>query len=338
MKRARPVTIKDIARELNISVATVSRAIRNSYDVSEETRNRVLEMSKDLNYRPNFNATGLVNHTSHNIAVILPHITSYYFSTVIAGIQSIAYKNGYNIILHLTDESAEREVIIARDLSLSSIDGILVSLTSKPEKCDHLKEIMNQGVPLVLFDRVAESIHASKVMQNDYEGAFVVVEHLIKSGYKNIAHITGPHGPSIIKHRVNGYLDALKKYNLTVNEEWIIHSEFNMLSGREDVKKLWNNKNKPDAIFAVNDKKAVGAVLELKEKKVVIGKDVGVGGFTNDPLAAIISPSITTYEAPALEVGQQCCELLLKHIKSSNFQPREVVIKGRLIVRESSKK
>jgi LacI family transcriptional regulator len=338
MKRQRLVTIKDIARELNISVATVSRAIRNSYDVSQKTRDKVLEMSKDLNYHPNFNATGLVNHQSHNIAVILPSITSYYFSTVIASIQSVAYKNGYNIILHLTDESSEREILIAKNLSLSSIDGLLVSLTSRSEKCDHLKEIMDQGVPIVFFDRVAESLQASKVVQDDFQGAFVVVEHLIKSGYKNIAHISGPQGLSITKGRVNGYVAALKKYNLKVNEEWIIHSEFHMLSGREDVKKLWNNKNKPDAIFAVNDKKAVGAVLELKERNISIGKDVGIGGFTNDPLAYIISPSITTYEAPAMEVGMQCCELLLKHIKSSNFEPREIVIKGKLIVRESSKK
>ena len=338
MKRKHLITMKDIARELKISVATVSRALRNTYDVSGETKNVVLAKSKELNYRPNFNAMGLVNSKSHNIAVILPTITNYYFSTVITGIQNIAYKKGYNVILHVTDESPEREIIIAKELSLSSIDGLLVCVTSESDKCYHLLEIIDCGVPIVFFDRVAESINSSKVVQNDFEGAFTAVEHLIKNGYQKVAYIGGPKGLSFSRDRLSGYSSALKKYNLPICPEWIIHSEFTQLSGGLDTRQLLNCKNKPDAIFAVNDRKAIGAMVELKEKGIVIGREVGVVGFTNDPMSAIISPPLTTIEEPALEIGMQSCELLLKHISQKNFLPKKIVLKGKLIIRESSKR
>lgn len=338
MKRRHLTTIKDIARELKISIATVSRALRNTYDVSGDTKNTVLAKCKELHYRPNFNARGLVNNKSNNIAVILPTITNYYFSSVITGIQNIAYQKDYNVILYVTDESPEREIIIAKELSLSSIDGLLVCVTSESDKCNHLLEIIDCGVPIVFFDRVAESINSSKVVQNDFEGAFTAVEHLIKNGYQKVAYIGGPQGLSFSRNRLNGYSYALKKYNLPICPEWIVHSEFTQLSGSLDTSQLLNCKNKPDAIFAVNDRKAIGAMVKLKEKGIIIGREVGVVGFTNDPISALISPSLTTVEEPALEIGMQSCELLLKHISRKNFLPKKIVLEGKLIIRESSKR
>lgn len=336
MKRTRQVTIKDIARELKISVTTVSRAFRNAHDVSISTRKKVLAKGEELNYHPNFNAKGLVTNQSHNIAIILPTITNYYFSTVITGIQEVAYNNGYNIILHVTGESPEREMLIAKDLSLSSIDGLLVCITSESNKSNHFRKIIDSGIPIVFFDRVANLSNTSKVIQNDFEGAFMAVEHLIKNGYKNIAHIGGPFPLSFTKERLRGYLTALKKYNLPIHHNWIIHSEFTQESGYLDTKKLWGAGNKPDAIFAVNDRKAIGATLALKEKGIRIGKEVGVVGFTNDPISALISPSLTTVEEPALDIGKKSCELLLMHISRKNFIAEEIVLNGKLIIRESS--
>lgn len=338
MKRRHIITIKDLARELNISVATVSRGLRNTHDVSEETKNKIIAKAKELNFRPNFNAIGLVKKKSHNIAVILPTITNYYFSTVISGIQKVAYKNNYNINLHITGESAEREISIARQLTLSSLDGLLVCITSESKNCTHFEDIINYGVPVVFFDRVADSIHTSKVMQNDFEGAFMAVEHLIQNDYRKIAHIAGPYGLSFTTNRFEGYLAALKKYNIPLREEWIIYSEFDQVSGSNDVKHLWKKRNKPNAIFAVNDRKAIGAMLELKKKNIEIGKEVAVVGFTNDPMSAIVSPSLTTVEEPAMEVGIQSCELLLKHISKKDFEAKEVTLNCKLIVRESSQK
>lgn len=337
MKQQRQATIKDIARALKISVATVSRALRDTHDVSRETREKVLRKVEELHYRPNFNATGLVTHKSHNIAIILPTITNYYFSTVITGIQEIAYQNNYNIILYVTGESAAREIEIARDLPLSSIDGLLVCVTSESDQSDHLMAIIDKGIPIVFFDRAAEIRNTSKVTQNDFGGAFMAVEHLVEKGYHNIAHIGGPLSLSFTKERVRGYLSALKKHNLPVHHKMIIHSGFTQQSGADDTKQLWAlSPVKPDAIFAANDRKAVGAMLALKEMGIKIGKEVGVAGFTNDPVAAIITPSLTTVEEPALEVGKKCCELLLKHISKKKFISEELVLDGKLIVRDST--
>lgn len=336
MERKRQYTIKDIANQLKISIATVSRAFRNTHDVSEETRSKVLEKAKELNYRINYNATGLAGHRSHNIGVILPTITNYYFSTVITGIQEAAFNSGYNVILYVTGESCDREKVIAKELSLSSIDGLLICVTSESYHPIHLNEIIEYGIPIVFFDRAADIENVSKVIQNDYDGAYMAVEHLVKSGYKKIAHIGGPLGLSFTKERLRGYMAVLKKYHLPLRSDWIIHSEFTQLSGSADTKRLWQNKNKPDAIFAVNDRKAIGAMLELREKGLEIGREVGVVGFTNDPMAVIISPSLTTVAEPALEIGRKSCELLIKHISKRNFTPRTIVLNGKLIVRESS--
>ncbi|HEX9511936.1 MAG TPA: LacI family DNA-binding transcriptional regulator [Puia sp.] len=329
------VTIKDIARILNISVATVSRALRDTYDVNKETKEKVLNLASKLNYKPNFNATALAHGRTHNIGILLPFITNYYFSTVITGIQEIAYKANYNIVLYITNDSSERELSIIENLSVSSLDGLLVSVSSNSDSSDHFQQLINKGIPIVFFDRVASNIKTSKVMQDDYNGAFEAVEHLIKKGYSKIAHIAGPKGLDFTEKRLQGYLDALKKNNIAVCEEWIIYSGFSQACGEEDTYKLLECDPKPDAIFAVNDRKAIGAMLALKNKNIVIGKEIGVIGFTDDPLCTIISPSLTTIAEPALHIGQLSCELLLKHIKKKNFSPEEVILPGKLIVRES---
>ncbi|MEJ7691515.1 LacI family DNA-binding transcriptional regulator [Daejeonella sp.] len=332
------VTIKDIAKILNVSVSTVSRALRDTYDVNKETKERILALAAELKYKPNFNATGLAKGSTHNIGIVLPFITNYYFSTVITGIQEVAYNNGYNIILFVTNDSPERELSIIQNLSVSSLDGLLVSISSNSDSCNHFQEIIDEGMPIVFFDRIASEIEASKVMQDDYNGAFEAVEHLIKNGYTKIAHIAGPKGLTFTEKRLQGYLDALRKHNIAVCEDWIIFSGFSKECGEEDTYKLLNCTIRPDAIFAVNDRKAIGAMLALKNKKIVIGKEIGVIGFTNDPVSTIISPSLSTIAEPAFEIGEKSCELLLNHIRKSYFHPQEITLPGHLIIRESTKR
>ncbi len=332
------VTIKDIAKKLNISVSTVSRALRDTYDVNRETREKVLAVASELNYRPNFNAIGLVNRNSHNIAVILPYITNYYFSTVITGIQEVAYKNDYNIILHITNDSPERELSIIKNLAVSNLDGLLVSVSTNSDSGNHFQQVIDTGVPIVFFDRVSDSIKTSRVMQDDYNGAFEAVEYLINQGYRKIAHIAGPEGLGFTQKRKNGFLDALKKHELSVKDHWIVHSGFSQQNGQEDVAKLFSHKDRPDAIFAVNDRKGIGAIIALKEKNIRIGIDVGVIGFTNDPMSQIVSPTLTTIAEPAFDIGKRSCELLLKHINKRNFIPEDVILPGTLIERESTKR
>lgn len=331
------VTIKDIAKILNISVSTVSRALRDTYDVNQETKEKVLTLATELNYKPNFNATGLAKGSTHNIGVILPFITNYYFSTVITGIQEVAYNNGYNIILFVTNDSPERELAIMENLSVSSLDGLLVSISSNSDSCQHFQEIIEEGISVVFFDRVASEIDTSKVMQDDYNGAFEAAEHLISNGYTRIAHIAGPKGLSFTEARLKGYTDALMKHDLQVNEDWIVYSGFSQEHGEKDTDQLLNLKEKPDAIFAVNDRKAIGAMVELKRQGIKVGEEFGVIGFTNDPISTIISPSLSTIAEPAFEIGKLSCELLIKHItKKKYFHAEEIVLPGKLIARESS--
>ena len=332
------VTIKDLAKILNISVSTVSRALRDTYDVNQETKAKVTELANQLNYKPNYNAIGLAKGRSHNIGIILPWITNYYFSTVITGIQEVAYNKGYNIVLFLTNDSPERELSISQNLSLANIDGLLVSISSNSDSCNHFRQIMDEGIPIVFFDRVPDNMKTTKVMQDDYHGAFEAVEHLIENGYTKIAHIAGPEGLSFTNTRLQGYIDALVKNNLPVREEWIIYSGFTQECGEQDTYQLLNCKEVPDAIFAVNDRKAIGSMFALKRKNIAIGKEIGVIGFTNDPASTIISPTLTTIAEPAYEIGSKSCELLLKHINKKNVVYEEVIIPGKLIVRESTRR
>lgn len=330
-------TIKDIAKALGISVATVSRALRDAYDVSPQTRKLVLEKAEEMHYKPNFNATGLVKSSTHKIGVIIPAITNYYFSTVITGIQEVAQSKGYNIILYITNDSPELEKKIVHDLSLSSLDGLLACVSSPSDACKHFQELIDDGLPVVFFDRVPEEIHISKVMQDDYNGAYQAVNHLIEQGYQKIAHITGPKGVLLTENRLCGYQHALRDHNLAFDNDWVVFSGFSQKDGESDMAQLFTeNPKRPDAVFAVNDRKAIGAMVALKRKNIRIGAEVGVIGFTNDPICEIISPTLSTVAEPAFEIGRKSCELLLTHIKKTDFTGEEVVLSGELIVREST--
>ncbi len=334
--KERFTTIKDVAKSLNISVSTVSRALRDTYDINEETRKRVLKKVSELNYKPNYSARGLAQGRTCNIGIILPLVTNYYFSTVITGIQEEAYKRGYNIILFLTDDSPEKEFQIIQNLPIGSFDGLLISTSFGANTLQHYQNVIKEGYPIVFFDRIIPDIETSRVLQDDFNGAYQATKHLIIKGYKKIAHITGPKGLTITQKRIEGYKAALYKYGLPIKNQWIIHSGFSQPFGEIDTEHLLQQKEIPDAIFAVNDRKAIGSIVVLKKRGIKIGKEFGVVGFTNDPMSLIVSPTLTTIVEPALEIGMQSCKLLLKHLTKKYFVPEEVVLPGQLLVREST--
>lgn len=337
--RRRYTTIKDIAKALNISIATVSRALRDKYDVSPETRKRVLELANELNYKPNFNATGLVQRSTHNLGVIIPGITNFYFSTVITGIQEIAHVNGFNIVLYITNDDPSIELQVLKNLSGSSLDGVLACVSGRGNNYSNFQELIEDGLPVVFFDRVVSSIETSKVVQDDFNGAFKAVAHLVKQGYKKIAHITGPKELFLTENRLRGYYEALEAHNLQKREDFIIHSGFSQKDGEADTAILFENRNDaPDAVFAVCDRKGIGVILALRKMNISVGKDVGVIGFTNDPISEIISPTLSTVAEPAYEIGKRSCELLLKHIRKSSFPAEEITLSGELIERESTRR
>lgn len=331
-------TIKDIARALGISVPTVSRALRDAHDVSAQTRQLVLAKAMEMKYKPNYNAVGLVKNSSNNIGIIMPVITTYYFSSVITGIQEVAFKHGFNVVLYLTDDAAERERQILEELAVSNVGGLLICTACPADETTCFQKLMDNGIRMVFFDRVPSKIKATKVTQDDFNGAYHAVEHLIEQGYKKIAHITGPVGMLFTEKRLEGYLAALADHKLPVNKEWIIHSGLSEKYGEADMLELLKCKHKPDAVFAVSDRKAIGAIIALKQQHIKVGKQVGVIGFTNDPVAAIIQPSLTTMEEPALEMGRISCELLLKHVAKKHFLPRDIILPTRLIIRDSTRR
>ena len=329
--------IKDLAQMLGISVSTVSRALRDAYDVNPETRKRVLELSKKLNFKINKNASALASGNTKNIGIVIPFITNYYFSTVISGIQEEAYQQGYNITLYVTSDDISREKQLIDSIATSSIDGLLISISSNSNTTEHFQRILQAELPIVFFDRIPKSIDASKVMQNDFDGAYQATWHLLRSGYDKIAHIAGPQELNFTQERLRGYKQALSEARIPYNKEYVLYSSFGQNAGFHDTEKLLKLPTPPNAIFAVNDRQGVGAIQALKKNKITVGIDFGVIGFTNDPISTVIEPNLTTIEEPAYQIGRKSCELLLKHIKNKDFETREIILPAKLIERQSVK-
>ncbi|HEY0676692.1 MAG TPA: LacI family DNA-binding transcriptional regulator [Chitinophagaceae bacterium] len=334
-------TIKDIAKALNLSTSTVSRALRGSYEISPETKKLVLEYAEKINYRPNPIALSLKERRSRAIGVVVSEIANNFFSQAINGIESIAYNRGYHVIISQSHESQEREMVNVQHLASRSVDGLLVSLSSETTDLSHLKQLYDKGLPIVFFDRVTNEIDTHKVIANNTLGAFHATEHLIYNGYKRIAHITNSPYLSITKERLEGYKQALEKHNIEFNENLVKYCNHGgMIADEVDeaFQKLFSGKVKPDAIFTAGDRITTVCLSYYKNPKKKYS-DVAITGFTNTNLADLFSPSLTTVRQPAFEIGQVATELLIQMIESkrpvTDFETR--MLDTELIIRESTK-
>lgn len=337
------VTIKDIARELGISPSTVSRALKDHPDISPETKKAVNALAEKLNYQPNIVALNLRQSKTNTIGVIIPEIVHFFFSTVISGIEDIAYSAGYNVILAQSNESLQREKTDIKALFNSRVDGMLISISRETTEFDHIESIISKGVPIVFFDRVYDNNQLSKVLVDDFEGAKEATLHLIKQGYKRIAHLEGPPNLAISKQRLEGFLEAHKQNNLSVNKELIVPCPFGTIEeGKSATAKLLKLKNPPDAIFASNDPAAMGSMQAIKEQGLKIPNDVAVVGFSNWLFSSMMDPPLTSVDQPGFEMGQEAARILIRHIerkdKDSEIVPETKILKTKLIVRESSLK
>jgi LacI family transcriptional regulator len=340
--RFNQVTIKDIARELGISPSTVSRALKDHPDISSETKKAVSELADRLNYQPNIVALSLRQRKTNTIGVIIPEIVHFFFSTVISGIEDVAYQAGYNVILAQSNESYQREVTDMKALFNSRVDGMLLSLSRETTNFDHIESIISKGVPIVFYDRFYSNPNTSKVIVDDYIGAKEAVLHLIEQGCKRIAHLEGAPNLIITKDRLRGYQDALSESNLEVRENYTVVCPSNSFEeGKKAAKKLLSLAVPPDAIFCSNDPMAMGAIMAIKEKGLVIPDDVAVVGFSNWFFAELTDPSLTTVDQPGFEMGQEAARLLIRQIELKDKDqddpvPETKVLKTRLIVRDSS--
>ena len=333
------VTIKHIAKALNLSTSTVSRALRGSYEINIETKRLVMEYAEKVHYSPNPIALSLKENKSRAIGVIVPEIANHFFSQAINGIEAVAYSRGYHVVIFQSHESYEREVINVQHIIARKVDGLLISLSGQTIDVAHLLEIQRKGLPLVLFDRVSDKIEAHKVTADNFDGAFKATQHLILSGRKRIAHITSPSLLSITKERLAGYRAALEKHDINYDESLVKYCGF----GAEEAKKLVDNLIKtqnPDAIFTTSDRLALDCFSAIKDRNISMPDDIAFIGFTNLKVAHLFDPPLSTVVQPAFEIGQAAAELLLDSIerKPQNIEQfRTIKIPTELVVRKSSK-
>ena len=337
------VTIKDIARELNISTSTVSRALKDYPGISDDTKKKVKELAEKLHYRPNAIALSLRKSKSFTIGVIVPEVVHFFFSTVISGVEEIAYANGYNVILCQTNEKIQRELSGIETMLDNQIDGLLVSCSKETENFDHFTKLMKQNFPIVFFDRVPDIENTVNVTVNDFKGAYDATKHLIDQGYKNIIHLAGPKTLPISAKRMEGYKQALEDKQLIQNPDWIIPCpEGTQEESYAITKNLFeNDKNRPDAIFASNDIAAAGAMMAVKDLGLKVPQEVGIVGFSNWQFSSMIDPPLSSVAQPGFEMGEKATAMLLEMIeqkKEANWEAKTIVLETELIIRKSSKK
>jgi len=331
-------TILDIAKALDISKSTVSRALQGHKDIKEETRKAVVKMARQLDYQPNLLAKSLVSSKSNTIGIIVPEFVNSFFPTVIIGAQQVASEAGFNVIICQSQESVKTEIANTQVLLASRVQGVIISMTRETSEFDHFRAFGRHGIPVVFFNRICEKINASRVIVNDYEGAYNAVEHLILNGYRKIAHISGPSNLRLSQNRLKGYLDALKAHRLPAREKWVIHHDLTKDNAWASAKKLLTMKSPPDAIFCVNDPAAIQTLLYAKSKGIRVPDDLGIVGFSDDPISSIIEPQLTTVKQPVSEMGKIAMSILLEQIEKGpgQYTPVHTKLTTSLIVRQSS--
>ena len=339
MEKKTHITIKDIARELNISPSTVSRALKDHPDISQSTKDAVKSFASKYNYKPNKLALNFRKKHTNTIGVIIPQVVHFFFSSIISGIEKIASEEGYNVMICQSNEEYEREVNNVMAFIENRVEGVLVSVSKNTFDFSHFQDLQDEDIPLVFFDRVAPGFATDHVIVDDAKGAFYATEHLIQVGCRKIAHLSAPQNLIIGKERVRGFKEAHKKYNLPFYEDLIIKCD-----SREEAlvitTQLMQSKHKPDGFFAVNDLTASGTLRALKSLGYKIPQDVAVVGFSDGLVANVTDPTLSTIEQHGFEMGVKAAILLFDRIKSpdSTIGARSEVIKTNLVIRESSKK
>ncbi len=314
-----PVTIKDIAKALGLSTSTVSRALRDTHEISAATKKMVLDYAKEIGYQPNPIALSLKERRSKSIGVVVSEVANSYFSQAINGIESIAYDRGYHVILSQTHESYDREVVNVQHLASRSVDGLLVSLSSQTKDISHLKQLHDKGLPIVFFDRVAEEINTHKVIANNEKGAYEATAHLIRSGYRRIAHLTSSNQLSISIERLSGYEAALQDHGLSVNNDYIKHCPHGGMIYEETeskIKELLALDEKPDAIFVAGDRLSTGCLSVFKNLNISMPDDMAIAGFSNSDVLDLFNPSLTSVRQPAFEIGKLATQMLIQLIEA----------------------
>ena len=340
MSNQSETTIHDIARKLNLSASTVSRALKDNPVISEPTRILIKRIADEMGYRPNILAANLRTKRTNTIGVIVPLINRHFFSSVISGVEEVAYNQGFAVTISQSNDKIEKEIKIALALFANRVDGLIASIGMETNTFDHLKLFSERKIPIVFFDRVVEEIAAHKIVVDDYGGGFRATQQLIEQGAKNVAHIGGPLNLKIYENRQKGYCDALKNAGLKVNQSLIINNSLSREEGSKAIRNLMQQEIKPDAVFCANDTTALSVIIYLHEIGIRVPEDMVIVGFSNEPFSEVVTPSISTVKQPGFLMGQKAAQLIIQQILHDNDNPsfKTIVMPTELIIRDSSKR
>ena len=332
--------MKMLAKELNLSVSTVSKVFTDSHEISQDTKQKVLALAKKLNYVPNPYASSLRKRKSKTIAVVLPEVADSFFSAAINGIETVAQEKGYHVLIYLTHERFAREQAILTDFQSGRVDGVLISVSNETTGDEHISEMMSKGIPVVFFDRVCDETATTRITTNDVESGYMAAQHLIEQGCKRIAYLTISESLSISRNRLTGCKQALAAHNLPFHDKDLVHCTDDDAENCTIIKKLLQQKNRPDSIIASVEKLTAGVYLACKELKVKIPGHIKVVSFSNQSTSAILNPSLTTITQPAFEMGKMAAVVLFNSLEKTNYhlKAETIIIPSVLVPRESTGK
>ena len=334
----RQVKLKDIAERLNLTVATVSRALRDSHEISPGTKKKVVELAKSLNYKPNPLAVGLRKNKTFTVGVVIPSLWYYFNSAAVTGMEEVLEEHGYSVLICQSKESYKREVIQVKNLVDSRVDAIFASISQSTVDYSHFHAAREEGIPIIFFDRTPDYEGFSKVVIDNKLAAKEAIDHLFKQDKKRIAFIAGPENLKISKKRYQGYVQAYKERGLPIDEALVINCNFTKNMGYQATKNFLKKSIPFDGLFAINDRTCIGAVAAIKEAGFEIPKDVAVVGFNDEPTVQYLNPPLTTIRQPAYEMGKEVAHLFLKKRNKStiNSTPVKSILDTELIVRKST--
>jgi len=339
MKKER-TTIHDIARKLNITASTVSRALKNHPRISTETKKAVWKIAEKLNYQPNHIAAALRNGRSNILGIIIPNVDRSFFSSAVRGIEEVANTAKYNVMICQTYDRYDKEVANVEALLNARVDGIIASFAKDTLDFSHFLKVKERGIPLVLFDRSNSDLEVSHVVADDYLGSYKAVEHLIQQGCRHIAHFTNTRKISIYKDRLRGYREALEAHGIPYEDKLVVESNMQLQDGRTSMEYLLQAGARPDGVFSASALTALGAMQVLKERKIKIPDEVALVAFTNEQFTSVTEPALTAVDQHSIPMGNAAAEIFLEEISKTQqkFIPQKIVLKPELVIRASSLK
>lgn len=340
MNKKKEVTIYDLANRLNISVATVSRALKDDSVVSKKTKKRIADLAEEMGYRSNHFARNLRQQQTNTIGVIVHELNSNFITSVLAGIEKVTTEAGYDIIITHSSESSTKEAANAKNLFHKRVDGLIASLAFDTTDLNHFKPFVDKGVPVMFFDRVEQDGNNTVVVIDNYKAGYQATEHLIEQGCKRIVHVTSSLKRNVYSQRYKGYQDALFDNGIALDESLVMVNDLSEKAGIDSAMEILKMKPLPDGAFITNDFVAAVCMRTLKENGIVIPNDIAIVGFNNDAIGKLIEPALTTINYPGKDIGEIAARNLINHLKgiSNIHHTNTIIVRSDLIIRKSSLK